>query len=117
MNPEFEPIDGQPPVSGSQNPHAGECCACPTAALDRAVFTSIRSPMGSGYQVVAASAGVSADEKREITQRAPSHGNLCDNTPDAEALAAFVLRSQRHCVFLSRHAGAEPSGRGGYRIH
>lgn len=85
--------------------------------LDRAIFTSVRSPMGTGYKVVAASAGVTDDEKREITQRAPSHGNLCDETPDARAFACFTLRSGRQCFLLSRHNGPEPSGRGGFKIH
>jgi hypothetical protein len=85
--------------------------------LDRAIFTSVRSPMGTGYKVAAASSGVTEDEKREITQRAPSHGNLCDDSGDARAFACFGLRSGRQCFLLSRYAGAEPSGRGGLKVH
>ncbi len=85
--------------------------------IEQAIFTSIRSPMGAGYRIVAASRGITADEKREIVQCAPSHGSLCDPSPDATGLASFILRSGRHCLFFSGNAGKEDTGRGGYRIH
>ncbi|MFQ5806112.1 MAG: hypothetical protein ACE5I3_06655 [Phycisphaerae bacterium] len=88
-----------------------------TVQLEQAVFTSMRSPMGRGYQIVAASAGISTDEKKEIVQCAPSHGSLCDPTPTAVGLASFELRSGRRCLFLARNAGVEHTARGGYRIH
>lgn len=87
------------------------------AQVERAVFTSIRSPMGVGYRIVAASSGISADEKREILRCAPSHGSLCDPSPDATGLASFTMNSGRQCLLLSRHAGVEQTARGGYRVH
>ncbi len=87
-----------------------------TGLVEQAIFTSIRSPMGQGYRIVAASAGISGDEKKEIVQSAPSHGNLCDPSPTAVGLASFALRSGRRCIFLSSNAGVEPTARGGYRI-
>ena len=62
-----------------------------TAALncDQAIFTSIRTPMGEGYRIIAASRGVRPEEKQLITRRSPSHGALCEVTGGAEkALAA-----------------------------
>ena len=88
-----------------------------SAEVEQAIFTSIRSPMGRGYRLVAASGGIRADEKREIIQCAPSHGSLCDPSPGAAGLASFPLRGGRHCVFLSRNAGIEQSARGGCRVH
>lgn len=88
-----------------------------SARAEQAIFTSIRSPMGRGYRIVAASAGILRDEKREIVQCAPSHGSLCDPSPTAAGLASFKLRSGRHCILLSRSAGIEHTARGGYRIH
>ena len=88
-----------------------------TVQVERAVFTSDRSPMGVGYRLVAASPGITRDEKREIVQCAPSHGSLCDDSPDAAALASFGLSSGRRCLLISRHAGVEQTGRGGYRVH
>jgi hypothetical protein len=83
---------------------------------EQAVFTSIRSPMGEGYRIVAASRGISPDEKREIVPGAPSHGSLCDSSPRATGLASFALSSGRQCVFLSRNGGTEHTGRGGCRV-
>lgn len=85
--------------------------------IEQAVFTSIRSPMARGYRIVAASRGITDDEKREIVQRAPSHGNLEQEGPEAEALAGFLLRSGRYCLLQARHAGRESSNRGGLRVH
>ena len=87
-----------------------------TVPVEQAVFTSVRSPLGQGYRLVAASAGISPDEKREIVQRAPSHGSLCDSESAAVGLASFTLRTGRQCLFLSRIAGIEPTARGGYRV-
>lgn len=87
-----------------------------TALVEHAIYTSIRGPMGTGYRLTAVSPGVSGDEQREIVRRAPSHGNLCDEGEDAEGLAWFPLSAGRCALFLSRHAGREPSARGGLRI-
>lgn len=93
--------------------------AAPTGAarIEHAIFTSIRSPLGSGYRLVAASRGITEDEKRDILHAAPSHGSLCDESEEGAGLAAFTLGSGRWCLFVSRHAGVEHTGRGGYRVH
>lgn len=88
-----------------------------TIQVEQAIFTSVRSPMGTGYRIVAASPGISADERKEITQCAPSHGSLCDPSPDAVGLASFELRSGRRGLFLVRNAGVEHTARGGCRVH
>lgn len=88
-----------------------------TIAVEQAVFTSVPSPMGRGYRLVAASPGLTGDERREITQRAPSHGNLLDPGENATGLASFEIRGGRRCLFCSWHAEAEHSGRGGRRVH
>jgi hypothetical protein len=84
--------------------------------VERAVFTSLRSPTGEGYRIIATSAGIRADEKREITRRAPSHGSLCDPSPGATGLASFALDGGRQCVFLCRNSEVEQTARGGCRI-
>lgn len=81
------------------------------------IFTSLRTRMGEGYRVVAASVGVSPDERMEITRCSPSHGGLCGDGPEANGLASYRLGSGAHCVALSRHAGVEQSGRGGLRVY
>jgi hypothetical protein len=94
--------------------------AAPTAGTifaERAVFTSIRSPWGRGYRIVAASAGIDPDEKREIVQRAPSHQSICDAAADGCGLVSFTMQSGRRAVLLAQNAGTEHSARGDYRVH
>lgn len=81
------------------------------------IFTSLRTRMGEGYRVVAAGAGVTPDERMEITRCSPSHGGMCGDGPDAQGLAAYRLGSGAQCIALSRHAGVEQSGRGGLRVY
>jgi|GEM_PF-702027 len=90
--------------------------AVATLSFDQAIFTSIRSPMGEGYRIVAASKGVTPDEKREIVQCAPSHGSLSSTLNEATGMACFTLNGGRQCVFLSRTAGIEHTARGGFRV-
>lgn len=84
---------------------------------DQAIFTSLRTPTGEGYRIVAASGGLTADEKAELVTRCPSHGGLSSAAADATALAAFPLRSGRHCVAWIRNAGVEHTARGGLRVY
>jgi len=104
-------MDHRPTVAGSA------LCESTVVHCDQAIFTSIRSPTGQGYRLIAASPGLRADEKAEITQRSPSHDSLCDPSPSAFGLAVYRLRSGRHCVAYSRYAGAEHTARGGQRVH
>lgn len=92
---------------------SGDC----TVACDQVIFTSIRTPTGQGYRIVAASPGVRADEKAEITTRSPSHGSLCENAPDPVGLLTYQLASGRRCVGYVCHAGVEHTGRGGQRVY
>jgi len=89
---------------------------------DQAVFTSIRTPTGEGYRIIAASRGLRADEKQSITRNSPSHDALCSpSTASSQALAAaaafYALPSGRLCVAYSCHAGSEHTGRGGQRVY
>ncbi len=91
--------------------------AADSARVEQAIFTSVRSPMGEGYRIIAAGPGIRSDEKAEMTRRMPSHASLCGTDQDASALLAFPLRGGRHCVAISRYAGMEHTGRGGQRVH
>ncbi len=84
---------------------------------DQAVFTSIRTPTGQGYRIVTASPGVRAEEKAEITTRAPSHGSLYESESDSVGLLSCRLTSGRFCVGYVCHAGVEHTGRGGQRVY
>jgi hypothetical protein len=89
----------------------------PAAVLqcDRAVFTSLPSPTGEGYRLVAWSAGVRPEERQELTRRAPSHGALAGDAP--RAIVLFRLQSSGRSVYgLVRVSGAEHTRRGGGRV-
>lgn len=101
---------------GAGSGPSGKPSFVPVSA-EQAVFTSIRSATAGGYRIIAASPGLTPPERQEITQRCPSHASLTDNRETAEALLAWPLRSGRHAVAWSRHAGFEHTGRGGYRVH
>lgn len=82
---------------------------------DQAIFTAV--PGGRGYTLVAASPGVTPEERRAIVAMSPSHGGLADDSRQARGLLAYPLPTGRLCCCLCRHGGAEPSGRGGLRVH
>lgn len=84
--------------------------------VDQAIFTSIRTPMGEGYRIVACSPAIKEQEKKELARRLPSHGSLCESSPSATALLSFPMTSGRHCVALSQYAGHEHTARGGDRV-
>jgi hypothetical protein len=84
---------------------------------DQAIFTSIPSPVGEGYRIIASSPGVRLNEKKDITQRSPSNDSLCNTAPAATALSSYRLSSGRHCVACSRYAGMEHTARGSQRVH
>lgn len=88
---------------------------------DHAIFTSVRTPMGEGYRIIAASKGLNPEEKQAITRNSPSHESLCP-PPDGEldeaiAVSFYQLPGTRVCLALSVTAGAEQSGRGGKRVY
>ncbi|MHC5109937.1 MAG: GAP1-N2 domain-containing protein [Planctomycetota bacterium] len=100
----------------------------PATTFDQAIFTSVRTPMGEGYRIIAASAALRSDEKQVITRFSPSHQGLCmepSNDP-AQAheydelvpgLAYYKLPTGRCCLAISTFAGAEHTARGGQRIY
>lgn len=85
--------------------------------VDQCVFTSVRSPMGEGYRIIAKTPGIKPEEAAELPQRAPSHGGLCEKDEHATGMLAFQLASGRYAIGFSRHAGREHTARGGLRAH
>ncbi len=95
-----------------------------TLVCEQAIFTSIRTPMGEGYRIIAASKGINPKDQQMITQRSPSHDGLCaPEKNDASesyiplAVSFYQLPSGQLCVAISCFAGAEHTGRGGQRIY
>jgi hypothetical protein len=93
--------------------------------FEQAIFTSVRTPMGEGYRIIAASAGLKSDEKQTITRNSPSHDSLCARSEASDtgsgasgyAVSYYALPTGRQCVGLSYPAGAEHTGRGGERVY
>lgn len=91
-----------------------------TLICDQAIFTSIPTPMGEGYRIVATSRGLRPREKQAITRLSPSHDALCHpagEETDNYGIAFYTLPSGKLCVALSCCAGAEHTGRGGDRVY
>ena len=105
----MESAQADPAARGNGGACAVEC--------DQAIFTSVRTPMGEGYRIIAASKGLGVDEKQCITRHSPSHDALSVRSPAAKAMAFYGLPTGRLCVALSLHAGAEHTGRGGQRVY
>lgn len=58
-----------------------------------------------------------AEERAEITRRAPSHGSLCGEGASAGAVSILNLRSSGRTAFgFTRVSGAEHTRRGGGRV-
>lgn len=96
----------------------------PTIVCDHAIFTSVRSPTGEGYRIIAASKGLRPEERQAITRYSPSHEGLCPALSDPEQSSAptpgvcfYELPTARLCVSISTTAGAEHTGRGGQRVY
>jgi GTPase-associated protein 1, N-terminal domain type 2 len=92
-----------------------------TLHCHQAIHTSIRSPMGEGYRIVASSPGLKAQEKQAITRNSPSLDSIClpPDGSDTEPLGVsyYSLPTGRLCVSLSCFAGEEHTGRGGRRVY
>ena len=84
--------------------------------IEQAVFTSAQTSRGDGYQVVAASPGMTEADRRALAAWGPSEGAIADPAPDARSINFHPLPSGNHCISLTMAAGSEYSGRGGMRF-
>jgi hypothetical protein len=86
-------------------------------SVDQAIFTSMPSSVGEGYRIIAASSGLVASERAELTRSAPSHGSLIEDDGMDGAFLVCCLASGRLAIGWVRNAGMEHTRRGGERIH
>jgi hypothetical protein len=84
--------------------------------IEHALYASARSQARDGYQVVAASGGVCAEDQSELALWCPSHNGLLDESGTVQSINAHALPSGAHCVARSFAAQAEYSGRGGTHV-
>lgn len=85
--------------------------------VEQAVFTSTQTHRVEGYQLVAASPGLSVDDRQELSVWGPSHDSLAYDGPNAASVNCFPLASGAVCISKTTSAGGEYSGRGGPRIY
>lgn len=84
--------------------------------VEQAIFASAQTASASGYQLLGASPGISAAERRELAQWCPTHDSLWSSTRDPCSVNFFRLASGAYCVSTSSAAPAEYSGRGGTHV-
>jgi GTPase-associated protein 1 len=85
--------------------------------LEQAIFTSVKSSRLDGYQLAAASPGVTSAIVQELTTWGPAHDSLWDTRRDARSINFHPLASGAQCLSCTTLAGAEYSGRGGGRVY
>jgi len=87
------------------------------ALIEQAVFTSAETDRAAGYQLVAASAGLSEADARELAVWGPSHASLLNSGPESVSFNFHPLPSGAYCVSRTTPAGFEYSGRGAARVY
>ena len=87
------------------------------AVVQQAIFTSAKTDVSAGYQVLAASPGIVEFDRRELAAWGPSHDSLLDPGLAAVSVNFFPLPSGSFCLSRTVPAGWEYSGRGGHRIY
>ena len=125
-------VPGRPQCKACQNAYklAGDFVSCEAVALSRqadrksemarveqAVFTSARTDLGVGYQIVASSPGIGKADQRTLAIWGPSHDSLSEIGDDAVSFNFFPLPSGAFCISRTAPVGWEYSGRGGTRIY
>jgi hypothetical protein len=85
--------------------------------IEQAIFTSARTARAVGYQVVAASGGISSADLEEIAVWSPSHDSLIERGPSASSTNFWRLTSGNYCVSRTTTSGGEYSGRVGPRVY
>jgi len=86
------------------------------SAVDQAIFTSAQTRTRSGYQIIAASSGLTQEELAALAVWCPSHGALQGDAQHARSVNFHHLPSGKCCVSLSRWGGQEYSDRAGQRV-
>jgi hypothetical protein len=85
--------------------------------VEQAIFTSVRSGRNDGYQIAAASPGVTIADQRQLAQWGPGHDAMYDTRPTAESVNCHRMENGLYCLSRTLYAGREYSGRGGCRVY
>ncbi len=85
--------------------------------VEQAVFTSTQTDRAEGYQLVAASPGLTAQDRQELIVWGPSHDSLAYSGSQASSINFFPLPSGNFCISKTTTASGEYSGRAGARVY
>ncbi len=83
--------------------------------VEQAIFTSVRGARNEGYQLAAASPGITDDVRRELSQWGPAHDSL--HAGRRTAVGFCQLSCGLYAVSKTVVAGEEYSGRSGPRLY
>ncbi|MEW4451885.1 hypothetical protein AB1L30_04280 [Bremerella sp. JC817] len=88
-----------------------------TVAVEQAIFTSARTSNKDGYQLVAWSPGISAEDARLLAVWGPAHDSMIVSDPSDVSLNFHPLGQGKFCVSRTMLGTAEYSGRGGRQVY
>jgi len=86
-------------------------------AIEQAIFTSARTSKKDGYQLVAWSPGVGAEDARQLAVWGPAHDSMIMEDPNDVSINFHPLGENKFCVSRTMLGGAEYSGRGGLQVY
>ena len=85
--------------------------------VQQAVFTSARTDRMDGYQLVAASKGVTDQQQEELRAWGPAHDSLLNLQSRLGSINFHRMESDYFCLSKTVPAGSEYSGRSGPKIY
>jgi len=88
-----------------------------TVAIEQAIFTSARTDRKDGYQLVAWSPGIAAEDARELAVWGPAHDSMIADNPADVSVNFHPLGKSRYCISRTMLGQPEYSGRGGRQVY
>lgn len=88
-----------------------------TVPVEQAIFTSAQTMNKDGYQLVAWSPGISAEDARVLAVWGPAHDSMIADDPSDVSLNFHPLRDGKVCISRTMLGSAEYSGRGGRQVY
>jgi len=85
--------------------------------VGQAIYSSAHNARKQGYQLLAASPCVSAQEAKALSAWCPSHGALHSDADRSRSINFHELPGGRYCLSRTTFAGQEYSDRPGERVH
>lgn len=85
--------------------------------IQQAIFTSTQTSRLDGYQLVAASNGVTSADSRELATWCPAHDAMLRDDLAAYSVNFHPIHAGRYCVSRTINGQSEYSGRGGRQVY